>query len=116
MPLQASAAGNVQFSRQIQAVAPGTYQVSALLQARQDPPKRDPLFPDALDMNGIDSVKELLGAVVAMSDDARAELLQATLKALKKRLADAKDEKTKKWLEKKIAIVEGAMDVLGIPH
>lgn len=116
VPLRIDASGNAAFNRQITAVTPGAYEVSALLLARQDPSKRDPLFPDALDMNGIDSVKQLLGLVAGMNDDARTALLQATLKALKARHAGAKDKKTRKWLEKKIKIVEGAMDILGVPR
>jgi hypothetical protein len=114
--LRPDAGGVATFKRQVTALSPGPYEVGAQLVMRQDPPKRDPLFPDALDMNGIDSVKQLLGIVAGMNDDARTALLQATLKALKRRLADAKDEKTRKWLEKKIKIVEGAMDALGIPR
>jgi hypothetical protein len=114
--LRPDAGGVATLERQVTALSPGPYEVSAQLVLRQDPPRSDPLFPDALDMNGITSVKQLLGIVAGMNDDARTALLQATLKALKQRLADAKDEKTRKWLENKIKIVEGAMDVLGIPH
>ena len=90
-------------------LAPAQYAMSALLVAYQ---ARDPLFPDALDMNGIDSVKHLSAIVAAMNDDARAALLQATLNALNQRISQATGE-TRKWLEKKKKIVEGAIAKLG---
>ena len=93
-------------------LAPAHFAMSALLTVYQ---ARDPLFPDALDMNGIDSVKQLLGIVAAMNDDARTALLQATLNALNQRISQATG-KTRRWLERKKKIVEGAMDTLGIPH
>jgi hypothetical protein len=42
-------------------------------------------------------------------------LLQATLHALNQRIANSSG-KTKRWLEKKKKIVQGAMDTLGIPY
>ena len=90
-------------------LAPAHYAMSALLAAYQP---RDPLYPDALDMTGIDSVKHLSAIVAAMNDDARAALLQATLNALNERLKQATGE-TRKWLEKKKKIVEGAIAKLG---
>lgn len=76
---------------------------------------RDPLFPDALDMNGINSVKDLLARTAAMNDDARTQMLKATRQALMERLKHATG-KTRKWLQRKLGIVEGAMDRLGIGY
>lgn len=90
-------------------LVPAHYAMSALLAAYQP---RDPLYPDALDMTGIDSVKHLSAIVAAMNDDARAALLQATLNALNQRISQATGE-TRKWLEKKKKIVEGAIAKLG---
>ena len=91
-----------------QATAP--YMLGAVMIAAYQP--RDPLYPDALDMTGIDSVKHLSAIVAAMNDDARAALLQATLNALNLRISQATGE-TRKWLEKKKKIVEGAIAKLG---
>lgn len=76
---------------------------------------RDPLFADAIDMNGITSVRQLLAETAAMSDDARNQMLRATHQALVERLRHATGN-TRKWLQGKLRIVEGAMDQLGIGH
>jgi hypothetical protein len=107
--LRPDASGRATFERQVTALATGAYQISAQVAGHQAAPKRDPLFPDALDMKGVDSKEQLEGLLGGMSDAARVALLQATLKALNQRLADAKDEKTRKYLKGKIAIVEAAM-------
>ena len=112
----ASPAGVFVTTRDVQAVAPGTFEITASVMLARPAPPRDALHPDALAMNGIDSTKDLLGLVSAMNDDARAGLLRATLKALRARLGDSHDAKTREWLGRKISIVEGAMKILGLSY
>lgn len=114
LTLTPDAAGSAVIERQITGVLPGGFEVSGQVMAQQAAPRIDPLFPDALDMTGIDSAKELLALIASMNDDARVALLRATLRALRQRLSDAGDDDTREWLTGKIGIVEAAMDTLGV--
>lgn len=109
--------GNANFTRNITALAPGTFDVSAQLALNSATTiTRDPLYPGAIDMNGIDTVLHLLGLTAGMNDEAREIMLKATLDALRHRLSDATDKATRDWLKTKIGIVEALMDRLGISH
>ena len=98
-------------TRQVGARVAGPFEITARLALAA--PARDPLHPDAVAMNGIDSSKALLAALAGMSEDEQAALLRATLRALNARLADARDDRTREWLRGKIAIVEDALVSLG---
>ncbi len=115
--LTPNAGGNTNFTRNITALAPGTFDVSAQLAVNSATTiTRDPLYPGAIDMNGIDTVLHLLGLTAGMNDEAREIMLKATLDALRHRLSDATDKATRDWLKTKIGIVEALMDRLGIDH
>ncbi len=117
VPLAPDANGTAAFARNITALAPGTFDVSAQLALNSATTiVRDPLYPGAIDMNGIDTVLHLLGLTAGMNDEAREIMLKATLKALRQRLSDATDKATRDWLKTKIGIVEALMDRLGIGH
>lgn len=109
------AGGLYQTMREIQARVAGDYEITARIAATAAP-KRDSLYPDGLDMVGIDSAKELQGLIAGMTDSEQVALLQATLRALRARLANATDADTKRYLNDKIAIVGAALDSLGISH
>lgn len=91
-------------------LVPAHYAMSALLAAYQ---ARDPLFPDALDMTGIDSQKHLLALVAGMNADATEAILRATRQALLQRMSQSSG-KTLRWLRRKLQIVEATMRTLGI--
>jgi hypothetical protein len=115
--LTAGAGGNTNVTRTITALAPGTFDVGAQLALNSATTiTRDPLYPGAIDMNGIDTVLHLLGLTAGMNDEARELMLKATLDALRHRLSDATDKATRDWLKTKIGIVEALMDRLGIGH
>ena len=72
---------------------------------------RDELYPEAVDMKDIDSWEELRDVVKREpNENARKQLLDETLKALKKRREVAKDKKTQDWLDEKIKITERAIE------
>jgi hypothetical protein len=109
--------GTTNVTRNITGLVPGTFDVSAHLALYSATTiTRDPLYPGAIDMNGIDTVLHLLGLTAGMNDEAREIMLKATLDALRHRLSDATDKPTRDWLKTKIGIVEALMDRLGIGH
>jgi hypothetical protein len=112
-PGAASPEGDFRVTRTVRARAPGPFEITGLLRQQQAAPRRDSLFPDALDMNGVDNAKELLSLISSMSDEDQRAILQATLKALKARRDGSDKASTRKWLQDKIDIVEKAIASLG---
>ena len=94
----------------VQVETPGAYVLSGMVVMLQ---ARDPLYPDALDMGGIDSQKHLLAIIAPMNADAAEALLRATRLALLQRISQSSGE-MRRLLRLKLHIVEGVMKRLKI--
>lgn len=94
----------------VQIEPPGAYVLSGMVVMLQ---VRDPLYPDALDMGGVDSQKHLLAIIAPMNADAAEAILRATRLALLQRIGQSSSE-TRRWLQRKLHIVEGVMKRLKI--
>lgn len=111
-PGQTGTQGIYQAARQIQAREAGTFLVTGSVLGT-GAIKDDPLFPGAIDMNGINGAKQLLGLLASMNDEERERRIRATLDALHRRIAGASGG-TKDWLNEKLKIVQSVADTLGI--